>query len=313
MLDQLQSIRKAVTPVVFNVYDQAENESDLPLLATTIDNRSLQEDPVNLEWVGEFFEMRPWLDEKTLQKVFKGTFAIPIDAYELTIGVDVKKIRRPGAIGAELGRFERMARAFSRGKKKLVMDTFRLNPLAYDGQNLFDTDHVHPGGKGTYSNILEPAVVDEDAPTVDELKAALHDSFARLRTIGGVIEEVINTERIRKNYVVVSHSPAYTTVFERIRTMDRIDNAENELKGTFTLLEDQKPTSGEETYFEVMYSAPNGPRPVIFVIDEEPTELKIDDGTVFKNRLRAMGLEAYYGTKPGWPQVVVQNQPNETP
>ena len=52
------------------------------------------------------------------------------------------------------------------------MNVFRVNGLAYDGQNFFDTDHTHPASKGTYSNVTTPNWNTTSAPTFAEAAAA---------------------------------------------------------------------------------------------------------------------------------------------
>lgn len=312
MLDQLQSLRKAVEPIAFDVYDRFKTPSILSLLAMEIDNTVAQEDPVSLEWLGSFAEMREWLDEKTTQKIFKGEFSIPIQGYEMTWSFDRKKLRRANALGASfVAQIQSQVERFAKGKLRLVMDVFRQNPLTYDGQNLFDAAHVHPSGKGTYSNLLTPNWVDPANPTIDEAKQFLHDAQARLTDNMGIDAEVMDAAEIDKNLVVTVHNSAAFSKFNLVRTMPRIDNAENEWMGGFKLLRDFHPTSGQESYLEVQFSAgTKGPRPVIFVIDEEPSQLAIDETEVFKRRKISMGFEAWYGVKAGWPQVVLQGQPS---
>lgn len=310
-LDVLQSLRVAVEPIAFDVYDKHKTPPIVPRLAMEIDNTTAQEDPVNLEWLGSFAEMREWLDEKTTQRIFKGDFSIPIKPYEITWAVDRKKLRRPGNFsGAFVAQIQAQVERFAKGKVRLVMDILRSNPLAYDGQNLFDTDHVHPDDKGTYSNVLAPDWATTTAPTVDELKAFLHDAQGRLVDNMGIDAELVDSSAIDKNLLVICHNAASFSKLNQIRTMARIDNAENEWFGGFTLLRDMNPTSGQETYVEVCFSPDGaGPKPVIFVIDEEPSELKVDTTAEFKNRMIAMGFEAWFGVKPGWPQVIVQGRP----
>jgi Mu-like prophage major head subunit gpT len=308
-LDLLTSIRRTVTPIAFDVYDKQENVSLLPRVATIIDNRQLQEDPVTLEWVGEFFQMRPWLDEKTTQRVVRGDFTIPIKAYEVTVHLNRKKLKRPNGIASAIPLADRMAAAFSTGKMGLAASVLRSNPLAYDGQNLFDTDHVHPDGQGSYSNVLAPNWVDPAQPTIAEAKALLHEGIGRLLVNRAITQEIVDTELAGKDLVVIVHNVAHQSIFRRIQTMEKIDNLENELRGTFVLFQDMNPTSGQENYIEIVYSPPNGPRPILFVVDEEPSELKVDDSSEFKNLYVAMGMEAFYGVKPGWPQTALQVRP----
>lgn len=309
MIDIIKSIRRAVAAIVFNAYETTEDASLLPRLATVFDNRQAQEDPVNLEWIGEFFEMREWIDEKTTQSIFSGTFAIPIKAYESTVWFDRKKLRRPQSLGSLIPLGERLGAAFSRGKIKLVADTFRLNPLAYDGQNLFDTDHTHPDTKGSYSNVVSLGFANAAAPTTDEVKTFLHACHERLVVNRAIQAEIVDADQVAKDLVVIVHNGAHFTAFNKVRTMQTIDQKSNELVGSFSLFQDVKPAAGQANYIEVILGAAGAPRPVIFVVDEEPGELKVDASGEFKNRKVAMGLEAYYGTKPGWPQVCLQGRP----
>jgi hypothetical protein len=315
-LSTLRSLAIRVQPIAFDVYDQAEQASILPRLAL-VTNNDANEDPVRFEWVGANLEARPWVDERTTQSIFKGDFSIPIEDFEATFEFNARKILRSGSLGASgMEALRGGLTSFTRRKLAMVFRTFRENPPAYDGQDFFDTDHVHPGPAGEpvtiYSNIVTPDWVDTADPLVEEMAAFLDAASGRLRRIGGYLDEVVDTALYGRNLVVVSHNEANTAQLERLRDQERLgqNQESNKWKGRFQLLEDQKPTAGQETYMEVLYSPEaRGPRPVLFVVDQEPGELEVDRSSEFDRRMVRMGWWAAYGTKPGWPQTAVQGRP----
>lgn len=306
----LQSIRQFVTPIAFNAYDNASLSSGIETLAMTIDNTILQEDPVDLEFWSAWFSMREWVDEKTTQDVFKGNFTIPIRAYEVTAKANVKKLRRPNSLAKLEPTARLMAEAFVRDQVGIVMDVLRTNPLAYDGQNLFDTDHEHPD-ETTYSNIFDfsdelGAYSDANLPTVTEIKDGLHGALGRLVTNRAVRSQLLSTAELTQNITVLTHKTTYWTQFNKLLSIQTIDQVSNEFFGGFQLLHDPQVSDND---YEVLFSAPGGPRPTIFVVDEQPSELKFGDSREFDTGEIRFGLEGYFGAKPGWPQTIVRVTP----
>lgn len=311
----VRSIARRVNPIAFDVYDRFEQESFLQDFALVVQN-SANEDPVRFEWVGANLEARPWVDERTTQAIFKGDFSVPIEDFEATFEFDVREIGRFGSLGSSgMTALENGLSAFSLRKIQLLAKNFRDNPLAYDGQNFFDTDHVHPAADGhpqtTYSNVLTPDWVNPAAPTLDEADAFLYSASRRLRQIGGYRLEWVDTARFRENLMVISHNEAHTEVFETLRDAEHLgsDTQRNKWRGRIRVIEDQNPTSGQENYIEVTHNETMGPKPVLFVVDQEPGGLEADESGRFDRRKVRMGWWAAYGAKPGWPQTALQGRP----
>ena len=188
-----------------------------------------------------------------------------------------------------------------------MLEVFRKNPLAYDGQNFFDADHAHPGDKGTYSNILDLDFAAPGAPTVDEVKALLDAARTRFSTNLTIQSEVIDAARLDENLLVIVHNATHFSTFNKVRTKPRFGLEENEHQGTFTLLQDQRPTAGQENYVEVVFTEANGPRPAFLVLDQDPV-LDAWESDRFGNEYVAVGLKGIFGVKPGYPQTSLQAQ-----
>lgn len=311
----LQSIAQRVNPIAFDVYDRYEQQSFLRDFALVLNNDA-NENPVKFEWVGANLEARPWVDERTTQAIFTGDFSVPIDDYEATFEFNLREIQRSGSLGASgMAALQTQMQAFSLRKMQILAQVFRDNPPAYDGQDLFDTDHVHPAANGhpqtTYSNVLTPNWADPAAPTLDEADAFLYSASKRLRKIGGYRMEWVDTAQFGSNLNVVTHNESHAEAFETLRDAEHLgtNTQRNRWRGRIRVIEDLNPKAGQENYLEVTHNEGDGPKPVIFVVDQEPGGLEVDESARFDRRKVRMGWSAAYGAKPGWPQKAVQGRP----
>jgi hypothetical protein len=79
----------------------------------------------------------------------------------------------------------------------------------------------------------------------------------------------------------------------------------NQFKGTFRLIRDTNPTSGDEKKVIVILAEPGGPRPVIYMPFREPGALEFDETDKFKHHQVFFGNDAIWGIAPGFPQSAV--------
>ena len=307
MLDNLKRQLLNYRDLVMDIYDKQEASPDTikAILCNTIDNRTARENPVRLSHVLYSSEAVAWEDEiVTGGAIEELQFSVPIKGYDVFTSFNRVNIDRPEAIAKLEGASRRWPRDLQRLQTKQALSVFRSNPLAYDGQNFFDSDHVHPLGKGTYSNILSVQLGGTIANiTFAEAKFLVHTLRARFMVNMALEAEILSAAEMSKNIVLIAHTIEVWTMLELVRTLVQYNNIPNELVGSFQLLYD--PNSGTATKLEAVLSEPGGARPVFFVPDKDPY-LDAWESDAVRNGYVATGLRGQWGFKPGMPQTAIQ-------
>lgn len=297
-----------------SLYDQLEADpaSLKNLLALQVDNRAAKENPVRIQEALFFPEAIAWTDQRIAgADLDKINFTVPLAGYDVFIPYNKVNIGRPHTVHKLDQIIPRLPEAWMRKQVGVMMDVFRTNPLAYDGQNFFDTDHTHPAGMGTYSNVTTPNWTTPATPTFAEASAALAEVRAKFAAILSVQAEVLDLSKLSQGLVIIVHNSAHATTFEQLRTLLFVPGTTepNPWKGGFTLLIDNKPTGGEEDYIEMVMALPGGARPIVLVVDTEPV-LDAWETNQIPNGYIAVGLtDGIFGVKPAFPQSAVQVRP----
>lgn len=302
--------------LAFNRYDrlQAAPDSLFAAIALTIDNRGARENPVRL--TEDFFypEAYAWEDEMvSMPGLAELEYTVPIKGYASWLGYNRVNIGRPGTVARLERLLPRLADAHDMLQVRLAMNVFRTNPLSVTGQNFFADAHPIPGRAGsTYDNLLAPNWADPADPTDAEVKAVLDSVRTQFATNLTVTAEVVDTSQIDSNLLVIVHNSTHEAAFRRALNDDTLtvgsDQVPNPNKGTFRLLRDLRPTSGEENYIEFVHTVPGGPRPIIRVIDSPPRLDAIESNRV-SNALVMITMESMFGMKAGDPSTAIQVQP----
>lgn len=309
MITDLKSIAVAVTPIALNIYDTEDPLSLLPFLAQFASNPD-KEKKVSLEWVSVFPELRKWIGDRTVQRAFKDSLEVKSEPFEITLEYDSRDAERKSGLmkAQELG--EKIGRAFSAGKVELAYRILRTNALTYDGQNFFDTDHVHPDGSA-FSNILPVVRAVPDAPTVVEARKEIKFAASQLMENRLVRNSLVSTAEVDSNLVVITRSFPVWSAYRDLNTEEVIGTEPNRFRGKFKLLRDFNPKVGDENSVDIIEALPGGPRPVVFVVTSEPKGLEFDLSKVFASKLVPFGMDGEYGVAAGFPQTAVRlvNQP----
>lgn len=315
-IDILQRQVRNYQTLAFNRYDQLQTapESLFAAIALTINNQSARENPVRLN--EEFFypEAYAWEDEMvSMPGLYELEYTIPIKGYASWLGYNRVNIGRPGTVARLERLLPRLADAHDRLQVRLAMDVFRTNPLSITGQDFFANAHPIPGRPGsTYDNLLAPNWTDPAIPTDLEVKQLLDDVRTQFATNLTVDAEVVDTSTIDANLLIFVHNAAHEAAFRRALNDDTLtigsDQVPNPNKGTFRLLRDKRPTSGEENHIEFVHTVPGGPRPIIRVLDSPPKLDAIESNRV-SNALVMITMESMFGMKAGDPSTAIQVQP----
>ncbi len=313
-IDALKREVKTYREVAYDIYDQLEADPNQlkNLLAITIDNRQAKENPVRIQEAMYFPEALAWHDQVVAGGDFdRLDWTVPLKGYNVVVPYNRVNIGRPSSVHKLGSIIPRLPEAWMRKQVGEIMNVFRGNVLAYDGQNFFDASHKHPAGKGTYSNLVTPDWTTTSAPTFSEASACLDLIRTRFVTNLALDAEVLDAARFADSLVIIAHRPATWAMFEQVRRSTFVPSSTepNLWQNGFTLLLDNKPTSGEEDYLEAVLALPGGARPAFFVLDAEPV-LDAWETNQVPNGYVAVGLtDGIFGVKSGFPQTAIQVRP----
>lgn len=309
-IDILKRDLRRFRTLAFNVYDKQEAlDALIAALAFVIDNRQDRENPVRLDEDFFFPEAYRWEDEGiTVEGIDRIEFTVPLMGYTADLPYNRVNIGRPNTVAVLSRLVPKLGPAFKRLQTRQIMEVFRLNPLAYDGQNFWSDAHPHPANKGTYDNIIDFPFADPARPTEFEMQDLLHEVKARFLRNLTIQAEVLDAAEITKSVLAITHNDGQFSALDKVRTKSKIGDEENELRGSFTLLVDAKPTAGQENYMEFVLSEPGGPRPAFLVLDQDP-ELDAFENSRYNNAYVAVGMKGIHGVKPGYPHSAIQVRP----
>lgn len=96
--------------------------------------------------------MRQWLGDRVVNSLGAGEFSIKNRKFELTEGVSRDNIE-DDTYGLYNPLFKEFGRSTAEHPNELVIEALESNPLCFDGQNLFDTDHVVLNDKGKETSV----------------------------------------------------------------------------------------------------------------------------------------------------------------
>jgi hypothetical protein len=305
MLSDLQTIARQVSPIALDLYDRSAANALLPVIAQVVPNPTRAKS-LTKEWVFFMPNLRLWVGERAVQKSFQGSLTIVGEKFEITDAFDRNDIERGTALATVDEKSQAIATGFAAGKVILAYRVLRENRLAYDGQDFFDTDHVHPDGTTTYSNVITAARVDPARPTIFEARQEINSALLRLMQIRLWGDQLANADDVRKNVTVFTKSQAVYETYEALRTEDSFGADRNTMKGTFAHWHDYHPVAGTENSVDIVLSVPGGPRPVLFMPTREPQGIEFDITQGFKSGLIFFGMDGEYGAHPGFPQCAVR-------
>ncbi len=310
-IDTLKRDLRRFRTVTLSMYDKLNaGQTVRDRFAINIDNRTLRENPVRLDEEFFFPMVYSWLDEPiTMNDIDTIQWTVPMKGYGAALPYNRVNIGRPNTI-AKLDRLTpRLPEGLLRKQTQLVLEVFRRSPTAYDGQPFFNNAHQHPGGKGLANNIVDLPFADPAVPTTDEVKELIHEVRARFTSNLTIQSEIIDAEALDQGLVVVVHNEKHLTQFNKVRTMTRIDDKENELFRSFRLLKDLKPTAGQENHVEFQAPSELAPPPAWLIIDTNPELDALDNTNRVPEGYVAIVFDQIMGVKPAYWQGSIQGRP----
>lgn len=305
-IEQLQTIARTVTPIAMDIYDKENVASLLPLLASPVTRRGNQK-VVRLEWWSAFPQMLQWLDEKVVQKAFKDDMELTIFPYEITYNFDRLEASFEDALVSAQDLGGKIAQGFAQGKVLKAYAPMANNETTYDGQDFFDTAHVHPDDS-TFSNLIDFNRATTATPTVAEAAEELKLATSTLLENQLIRNSLVSTTALEGSLVIIARSYAVWKAYYDLLKEEKVGDNINRFRGAFNLLRDFSPVGGQESTVDFISAMPGGPRPTVMAIHQEVSGLEF--GTPdFTKRKVAFGMEAQYAFGPGFPQCAVRINP----
>lgn len=306
----LLTLLDEVSPIAIDLYDRIDQGSVLGLIATPYSLRDRSAMSGKFEWSGVYAELRKWVGDRQLQKVYGADLEYVVEPYEVTLPwhTELDNMERARISLADFAKG--IARAFALGKIELAMRIIRNNALcSLDNANLIDTTHTHLDGS-SYSNVVPVTRASAASPTQDELIAEIYKVITRLRA-NAMLQQTVTLETDpAATYVAIARSETIATRLTHIATIEElVANKKNELRGKFQVVRDWAPLAGTENTWDLIDARPGGVRPVIFGIRNEPTALEMDTKNIFNNRKIPVGMDGKYAPTAAFPQVIARATP----
>jgi len=303
-IEQLQSVANIVTPIAMDLYDKENGSSLVPLLAQQVSANGNRKKGT-LEWWAAFPQMLEWIDRKVVQKAFKDDLEYTIKPYEITFAFDRFLATFDDAVLSAQQLAPKIAIGFIQGKVLKAYTPMRDNALTYDGQNFFDTDHVHPND-AVFTNIVSGSRVVAATPTSAEARAELKEAMALLQQNSLIRNTLVSSAQMDTGLVVIAKSYDVWAAYNDLLVEEKIGTDTNRFRGRFQLLRDFDPLGGTANYVDIVLAMPGGPRPTVMVVHQEPQGLAFDLSNSFTSREIPFGMEASYAFEPGFPQTAVR-------
>jgi len=237
-------------------------------------------------------------------------------------------------------------RALSLGNNFIVAQTYELLALArrnpagtysHDSEPFFSTSHKQPDG-ATFSNLLEPDVVDVAAITMEEWAAIIHEARSIMIANGGIVEAATSADELDKRLVAICHGSKTFATLSSLRKKDRLASGEdNDLKGAFDCYLDHEVVSAAQQEWVELYYTGSGAaaleirisgtggtpaggqaaglqviasegRPFVFTFTDRPKQITIPIEDIDRDEFR-MRIQRHMELTTGYPQVALQIRP----
>lgn len=134
----LEAVFKGYKTAFQQGFSSVGAEEDIAgMIATTVPSTTAVE---VYPWLKSMADLREWIGDRVIHSLEAAEFAIKNRKFELTHGVSRDRIE-DDTYGVYAPVFQEQGRSAKVHPNKLIVELIESNPLCYDGQNLFDTDH----------------------------------------------------------------------------------------------------------------------------------------------------------------------------
>lgn len=273
----------------FKLFDPTDKAAHYQEWATRI---ASTKDGEKYRWLGALPPMREWGTGRKARGVFAESYDVENMKYEATLEVDRDEIS-DDQTGQIMARVRQLAVRAAEHKDALLAALLasgdQAGYVAFDGKIFFAADH-ESGLSGAQSNILTPAAVAADAPTVAEFKAAMVSAIAALMALKDDQAEPMNATAT--GLVAVVPPSMLITALEAL-SATVITATTNVLAGAAKVVAFSRLTDASKWF---LLKTDGAIRPFIFQ-DREPIEFKALEGHSeegFKKEVYLYGVRAGY-------------------
>ncbi|MEM9558659.1 MAG: Mu-like prophage major head subunit gpT family protein, partial [Acidobacteriota bacterium] len=263
---------------------------------------------MDFEWLTVFPEMREWLGDRVAQTSLLKRWTAEVKPYEITLSVDRDDLETGSYNAGVLAEFaKQQVGAYTRGKMRMAYQLMSRNPLTAwgDGAQLFSTSHVDVKGE-TRSNVLtfEKASNDPAAPlSMLDAYEVVEQVASGLRRNAVLPTQLLDVGEALADLTVFVRRDMDESAFRQLSTSERLggtDGERNPWTGKLKIIRDPLPEAAYATSIDVVWSLPNGPRPIVLGVQKEVGRLEVDDQQAFRNRKLDLGTDARYALMPAF-------------
>jgi len=131
-------------------------------------------------WLGMAPAMREWLGGRAATDLREFSYTLANKEHEATLEVTVPELRRDktGQLNVRIGELADRVMSYPAKLLSTLIEAGE-STTCYDGQFFFDTDHAE-GSSGTQDNDLSHTAATGTTPTIDEMRAAIINSIAKI-------------------------------------------------------------------------------------------------------------------------------------
>ena len=132
----------------------------------------------NYGWLGAHANVREWVGPRKFEELRAFDFSIRNKVWESSELFPVDKLSDGQVSGLKIMTGDLATKA-NKHPNKLLLETINANPVCFDGQDFFDTDHS-AGDSGAQANEIDFAVADPAHPTAVEIRNAFHAGLIQM-------------------------------------------------------------------------------------------------------------------------------------
>lgn len=216
----LVTLRKGLNAAFIKAFNNSEDPQDvMPFILETTSTS----DKEDYGWLGQSPSMNEWVDERQLKTLNEFEYSIPNKDYEGTLSIDRNAIA-DDQLGNVKIRIDDLARKAKIHPRKLFMEAITAGTvdLCYDGQPFFSNSHEE-GESGVQDNLHAGGGI-----TLAQLEVNVEAAETAMLSFKDDTGEPWNEGEIKIG--IVCH-PTLKRAFEKLNTLDQINNSSNAMKG----------------------------------------------------------------------------------